>query len=157
MSEQTFDRRRMKVICLGGGPAGLYFALSMKLRNPAHEVTVVERNRADSTFGWGVVLSDETMAHLRANDPQTAMAVGDDFAHWDDIEVHFGGERHRSGGHGFCGIGRLRLLQILAARCLEVGVVIDYEREFDAADVEADFGSGGRCVVERGNDVGILQ
>lgn len=127
----------MNVICLGGGPAGLYFALSMKLRNPNHQVRVLERNRADSTFGWGVVLSDEAMQHLRGNDPQTAALVADSFAHWDDVEVHFGGETHRSGGHGFCGIGRLRLLEILAARCLELGVEIDYETEIETEDVES--------------------
>ena len=127
--------KAMNVICLGGGPAGLYFALSMKLRNPAHRVRVLERNRADSTFGWGVVLSDETLEHLRGNDPQTATAIEDSFAHWDDIEVHFEGERHRSGGHGFCGIGRLKLLQILSQRCLQLGVEIEYETQFDVDDL----------------------
>ena len=130
------NNRPMTVLCLGGGPAGLYFALSMKLRNPNHQVRVLERNRADSTFGWGVVLSDETMDHLRSNDPQSAALIADNFAHWDDIEVCFGGETHRSGGHGFCGIGRLRLLEILSRRCLELGVEIEYETEFDIEDVD---------------------
>ena len=130
------NHQPMNVLCLGGGPAGLYFALSMKLRNPNHQVRVLERNRADSTFGWGVVLSDETMDHLRSNDFQSAALIADNFAHWDVVEVCFGGEAHRSGGHGFCGIGRLRLLQILSGRCLELGVEIEYETEIDMKDVD---------------------
>ena len=83
----------MKIACLGGGPAGLYFAISMKLRDAAHDVTVFERNRPDDTFGWGVVLSDETLANLAANDPVSAAAIRDNFAYWDDIAVHYRGER----------------------------------------------------------------
>ncbi|MCP5179946.1 MAG: bifunctional salicylyl-CoA 5-hydroxylase/oxidoreductase [Pseudomonadales bacterium] len=126
----------MNIICLGGGPAGLYFALSMKLRNPDHQVTVLERNRADDTFGWGVVLSDETLAQLRANDPVSARLIGDNFAHWDDVEVVVHGERHRSSGHGFCGIGRLRLLQILQQRCEALGVDIRYQTNVSVDDIE---------------------
>ena len=79
----------MKIACLGGGPAGLYFAISMKLRDPGHDITVIERNRADDTFGWGVVLSSETLSNLAANDPVSADAIRDHFAYWDDIAVHF--------------------------------------------------------------------
>ena len=82
----------MKIICIGGGAAGLYFAISMKLRDPSHEVVVVERNRPGDTFGWGVVFSDQTMDNLGANDPESAAEVFDNFAHWDDIDVHFKGE-----------------------------------------------------------------
>ena len=81
----------MKVACLGGGPAGLYFAICMKLRDGAHDVTVLERNRADDTFGWGVVLSDETLDNLKANDPVSAAAIHDHFAYWDDVAVHYRG------------------------------------------------------------------
>ena len=96
----------MKVACLGGGPAGLYFAISLKLRNPAHDVTVFERNAANDTFGWGVVLSDETLKNLAANDAVSAAAIHSHFAYWDDIAVVFRDQRNVSTGHGFCGIGR---------------------------------------------------
>ena len=125
----------MNILCVGGGPAGLYFALLMKRQNAAHSVTVVERNRPFDTFGWGVVLSDQTLGNLRAADPETAALIGEAFTHWDDIEVHFKGRTVRSGGHGFCGIGRKRLLNILQERCLELGV--DLVFECDATDDQA--------------------
>ncbi len=121
----------MKIACLGGGPAGLYFAISMKLRDPAHEVVVVERNRPDDTFGWGVVFSDQTLDNLRANDPVSADAILAEFAHWDDIDVHFKGRCITSGGHGFAGIARRRLLQLLHRRCTELGVDLRFETEFE--------------------------
>ena len=77
----------MKVAVLGGGPAGLYFAISMKLRDAAHDITVYERNKPDDTFGWGVVLSDETLDNLAGNDAQSAAAIREHFAYWDDIAV----------------------------------------------------------------------
>eukprot|EP01034_Spumella_vulgaris_P007772 gene7772-9905_t len=95
----------MNILCIGGGPAGLYFALLMKQRNPGHRVVVVERNRPFDTFGWGVVLSDQTLGNLRTADPVSARLIGDAFNHWDDIEVFFKGRSVRSTGHGFCGIG----------------------------------------------------
>ena len=106
----------MKIACLGGGPAGLYFGICMKLRDPAHDVTVYERNRADDTFGWGVVLSDETLDNLKRNDPLSAAAIQRRFAYWDDIAVHYRETRTVSTGHGFCGIGRKQLLLLLQAR-----------------------------------------
>ena len=81
----------MRITCIGGGPSGLYFALLMKKQNPAHEVTVLERNKAGSTFGWGVVFSDQTLAALREADPQTADEILNAFNHWDDIEVRIQG------------------------------------------------------------------
>jgi anthraniloyl-CoA monooxygenase len=126
----------MRIACLGGGPAGLYFAISMKLRDPAHEIVVVERNRAGDTFGWGVVFSDQTLANLRANDPASAATIEESFAHWDDIVVERAGEAMRSSGHGFIGIGRKRLLRILQARAAELGVELRFETEFDD-DLEA--------------------
>ena len=125
----------MNILCIGGGPAGLYFALLMKQQNPAHQVTVVERNRPFDTFGWGVVLSDQTLENLRAADAPTAALIGDALNHWDDIEVFFKGRSVRSSGHGFCGIGRKRLLNILQERCLAVGVDLVFET--DAADDQA--------------------
>ena len=123
----------MRILCLGGGPAGLYFALLMKLQNPAHVVTVVERNRPFDTFGWGVVLSDQTLGNLRAADPVSAQLIGDAFNHWDDVEMFFKGRSVRSGGHGFCGIGRKKLLNILQERCIALGVDLVFE-----ADVQDD-------------------
>ena len=79
----------MKAVCIGGGPGGLYFGISMKLRNPEHQIIVLERNRANDTFGWGVVFSDQTMERLQENDPQSADWILDQFAHWDDIDVHY--------------------------------------------------------------------
>ena len=96
----------MKILCLGGGPAGLYFAISMKLRDASHEVTVLERNRANDTFGWGVVLSDDALSRMQQNDPISTKAIRANFAYWDDIAVIHKGVRTVSGGHGFAGIGR---------------------------------------------------
>src|SRR3989337_3357456 len=117
----------MRIACLGGGPAGLYFRISMKRRDPAHEIDLVERNRPDDTFGWGVVFSDQTVENLMANDPVSGQVIADEFAHWDDIDVHIHGSCVRSSGHGFIGIGRKRLLEILASRAQELGVAIHYE------------------------------
>ena len=119
----------MHILCLGGGPAGLYFGLLMKLQNPAHRITVVERNRPFDTFGWGVVLSDQTLGNLQAADPVSAQLIGDAFNHWDDVEMFFKGRSVRSGGHGFCGIGRKRLLNILQDRCIELGVELVFETD----------------------------
>ena len=94
----------MKIVCIGGGPAGLYFALLMKKRGAHHDITVVERNKPYDTFGWGVVFSDQTMEHMRHWDAETAQEVQQAFNHWDDIELHFKGRVIRSGGHGFVGI-----------------------------------------------------
>ena len=122
----------MRIACLGGGPAGLYFAISMKLRDASHEVHVFERNRPDDTFGWGVVFSDQTVENLMANDPVSGATIRSEFAHWDDIDVHIQGETIRSSGHGFIGIGRKRLLQILQARARELGVELHFETEASA-------------------------
>jgi anthraniloyl-CoA monooxygenase len=129
----------MRIVCIGGGPAGLYFALLMKKQDPAHEITVVERNRPYDTFGWGVVFSDQTLGNLRAADDKTAAQILEAFNHWDDIEVHFKGATIRSSGHGFCGIGRKRLLNILQARCEELGVRLVFETDVQSdEDYEAD-------------------
>lgn len=119
----------MRVACLGGGPAGLYFAISMKLRAPDHDVAVFERNRPDDTFGWGVVFSDQTVENLMANDPVSGKIIQDQFVHWDDIDVHIHEQTIRSSGHGFIGIGRKRLLSILQERARELGVELHFEHE----------------------------
>ena len=122
----------MRIACLGGGPAGLYFAISMKLRDARHDIHVFERNRADDTFGWGVVFSDQTVENLMANDPVSGAVIRDEFAHWDDIDVHIHGACIRSSGHGFIGIGRKRLLNILQDRARALGVELHFEHEASA-------------------------
>jgi len=124
----------MRIACLGGGPAGLYFAIVMKLRDPGHAVTVVERNRPFDTFGWGVVLSDETLANLAAADPVSAEAIRREFVYWDDIAVHYRGTVTRSSGHGFSGIGRKRLLNILQERAQALGVELVFETEIEGLE-----------------------
>src|SRR5580704_16054231 len=122
----------MRIICIGGGPAGLYFAILMKRAHPDHHISVIERNRPFDTFGWGVVFSDATMQSMRQWDPQTAAAIEGAFNHWDDIELHFKGRRLRTTGHGFVGIGRKKMLNILQDRCLELGVDLVFEREIES-------------------------
>ena len=117
----------MKIVCIGGGPAGLYFSLLMKKQDPSHEIVVVERHRPYDTFGWGVVFSDQTLGNLSLADQESARAILGSFNHWDDIDIFFKGERITSGGHGFCGIGRKRLLNILQQRCEELGVQLVFE------------------------------
>jgi len=117
----------MNIVCVGGGPAGLYFVLLAKLRDPAHAVTVIERNRPGDSVGWGVVFSDQTLERVAAADAQSARAIQAAFNRWGAIEVQFKGERVRSHGHGFCGIARRRLLDILEARCREAGVALVFD------------------------------
>jgi anthraniloyl-CoA monooxygenase len=125
----------MRVTTIGGGPAGLYFSILAKRRFPDWPIRTIERNRPLDTFGWGVVFSDATLENLRAADETTHAAITASFAHWDDIDVHFKGHTITSGGHGFCGIARKRLLQILQERAAEVGVEMQFET--DVVDVEA--------------------
>ncbi|WP_366554999.1 bifunctional salicylyl-CoA 5-hydroxylase/oxidoreductase [Aquibaculum sediminis] len=127
----------MRIAIVGGGPAGLYFAILMKKRHPAYEVTVYERNRAGDTFGWGVVFSDRTLENLEGADEPSQRRVLDAFAHWDDIDIHFKGRVITSGGHGFCGIARRRLLAILQERAAELGVELRFETEIAGAVQEA--------------------
>jgi len=130
----------MRIACLGGGPAGLYFAISMKLRDPAHEVVVFERNKANDTFGWGVVLSDDALDKMQQNDPKSTEAIRSHFAYWDDIAVIHQGQRLVSGGHGFAGIGRKQMLILLQERARELGVDMRFQTEFDTAeDFKADY------------------
>ncbi|MGF6272868.1 anthraniloyl-CoA monooxygenase [Massilia sp. UYP11] len=132
----------MNIVCVGGGPAGLYFGLLMKLRHPTHAVTVIERNRPGDTFGWGVVFSDQTLGHLARADEPSARAILQSFNHWDAIDVHFKGATVTSHGHGFCGIGRKRLLDILSARCRALGVELVFETKVeDVPDLARRYGA----------------
>jgi anthraniloyl-CoA monooxygenase len=122
----------MRIVCIGGGPAGLYLGLLMKRRHPEHVITVVERNKPYDTFGWGVVFSDAMMSAMRVADPESAAEIEDAFNHWDDIELVFKGTRQRTSGHGFIGIGRKHLLNILQRRCEALGVELVFEREVES-------------------------
>lgn len=125
----------MKIVCIGGGPSGLYLAISMKLHNPDHEIEVYERNQPGDTFGWGVVFSDQTMDNLEANDPVSAKSMADELIHWDYIDVTIRNQTERSGGHGFIGIGRKRMLQILSDRASQLGVKLYYSTEVELTEL----------------------
>lgn len=137
----------MRIVCIGGGPAGLYFALLMKKNHPEHSLVVVERNKPYDTFGWGVVFSDATMAAMVEWDPESAAEIQDAFNHWDDIEILFKGTRQRTSGHGFVGIGRKKLLNILQRRCEALGVELVFETDasgdLDFPDADLIIGSDG--------------
>jgi anthraniloyl-CoA monooxygenase len=119
----------MRIAVVGGGPGGLYFAALAKQLDPSHEIAVWERNADDDTFGFGVVFSDETLGGIEHADPAIHAAMSRDFARWDDIDIHYRGQVITSGGHGFAAMSRKRLLQILHARCLELGVTLRFNSE----------------------------
>nr|WP_042194940.1 bifunctional salicylyl-CoA 5-hydroxylase/oxidoreductase [Kibdelosporangium sp. MJ126-NF4]CEL21416.1 Anthraniloyl-CoA monooxygenase [Kibdelosporangium sp. MJ126-NF4]CTQ96017.1 Anthraniloyl-CoA monooxygenase (EC 1.14.13.40) [Kibdelosporangium sp. MJ126-NF4] len=119
----------MRIAVAGGGPGGLYFAALTKALNPGHEITVWERNSPDDTFGFGVVFSDETLGGIEHADTAVFAAMSEEFARWDDIDVHFRDTTFTSGGHGFAAMSRQRLLNILQQRCLELGVTIHFRSE----------------------------
>jgi anthraniloyl-CoA monooxygenase len=124
----------MKVHVIGGGPAGLYFAILAKKAWPQMRITVFERNRPDDTFGFGVVFSDETLDTFETYDRESYRAIVGHFAYWDDIEIHFRGTTHRIGGNGFCGCSRGTLLKILGRRARSLGVEIRYQSEISPLD-----------------------
>ncbi|MFL6103896.1 MAG: FAD-dependent monooxygenase [Actinomycetes bacterium] len=138
----------MRIGVLGGGPAGLYFALLAKRADPAHEITVVERNAPDATFGWGVVFSEETLGALRDADYPSYVEITDTFARWSAIDVVYGGRTVRSGGHVFSAIARKRLLEILQRRCREVGVELAFRQE--VPDLDATFADRDLVVAADG-------
>ncbi|HZO95713.1 MAG TPA: bifunctional salicylyl-CoA 5-hydroxylase/oxidoreductase [Candidatus Baltobacteraceae bacterium] len=119
----------MRIVCIGGGPAGLFFSILMKSARPDARIVVHERNRADDTFGWGVVFSDQTLGNIAAADPETYARIVESFVHWDDIDVHFRGRTLRAGGQGFAGIARKRLLHILQERASALGVELRFQSE----------------------------
>jgi anthraniloyl-CoA monooxygenase len=128
----------VKITCIGGGPAGLYFAILMKRVDPSHEILVVERNRPTDTFGFGVVFSDATMEDLGAADPETFQEITRHFYHWDDIDIHYHGQVLRSTGHGFAGMSRFKLLEILQERARELGAELSFETEVESLEAYAD-------------------
>jgi anthraniloyl-CoA monooxygenase len=124
----------MNIASLGGGPAGLYFAILMKKAFSETRITVYERNRADDTFGWGVVFSDETLGNFEAADPESYREITKHFAYWGDIETYYRDTCVRSTGHGFCGLARKKLLQIFHDRCRALGVELVFQREISDVD-----------------------
>ena len=121
----------MNVHVIGGGPAGLYFAILMKKAWPQTRITLFERNKPDDTFGFGVVFSDQTLEAFESDDRETYRQIVGHFAYWDDIEIHFRGTTHRIGGNGFCGTSRTMLLKILSRRAYSLGIDIKYGAEAD--------------------------
>src|SRR5579864_1405308 len=126
----------MKVLIVGGGPGGLYLAILLKKARPDAHVEIVERNAPDATFGFGVVFSDETLGYLQQNDEPTFEAITQTFNRWDAIEIRYRGEVRLSRGHGFSGIARKRLLDILQQRCRALGVTLRFLNEFDPKDLD---------------------
>lgn len=124
----------MRIAILGGGPAGLYFAILMKKARPDTEITVYERNLPADTFGFGVVFSDATLATFEQYDLESYQAITRNFAYWDDIEIRFRGTIHRVGGNGFCGCARRTLLILLHERARELGVILEFNREIRSLD-----------------------
>src|SRR5450755_3798781 len=125
-----------RVVCVGGGPAGLYSAILLKKALPHARVEVYECNRPADTFGWGVVFSDQTMENFKAADAPSHAAIVAGLRHWDDIAIHLRGEHFLSHGHGFSGIGRVALLTLLQERAAALGVLQSFQHEVTS---EADF------------------
>ncbi len=137
----------MRIVSIGAGPAGLYFSILMKKRFPEVDFRVVERNRPDDTFGWGVVFSDETLGNFEDADPETYRQITDSFRYWQSIETFYAGEKTVSTGHGFAALSRKRLLLILQERARELGVELEFEREIgslaEVADADFVLGADG--------------
>ncbi len=151
----------MRVAVVGGGPAGLYLAILLKQADPAHEIRILERNRADDTFGFGVVFSDATIAEVESADADTYRLVTDHFVRWDDIDVHYRGRVLRSTGHGFSGMSRQTLLAVLQRRAADLGVTMCFEHEVaglaeleDADLIVGADGANSRIRDESGLDFG---
>ena len=124
----------MRIAVIGGGPAGLYFAILTKASHPDTEITVFERNRLEDTFGFGVVFSDQTLDNFERADPESYRRITDEFAYWDDVEIRYKGEVHRVGGNGFCGFARTTLLRILSERAAELGASLRFETEVESVE-----------------------
>jgi anthraniloyl-CoA monooxygenase len=142
----------MKIVSIGGGPAGLYFSILAKKADPTRDILVVERNRPDDTFGFGVVFSDETLGNFADADPESYAEITRNFAHWTDIDIHFGGETVTSSGHGFSGLARVKLLQILQRRASELGVRLQFETE---ASDPSDFPDADLILAADGVNSGV--
>jgi len=124
----------MKIACIGGGPASLYFAILLKKRLPSAEIDIYEQNKADDTFGWGVVFSDETLGNFEEADPESYHRIRENFAYWTDIDTFYAGAKVTSTGHGFCGLARKKLLLLLQDRCRELDVRMHFEHTVEDID-----------------------
>lgn len=124
----------MKIACIGGGPASLYFAILLKKRLPSAEIDIYEQNKADDTFGWGVVFSDETLGNFEEADPESYQRIRENFAYWTDIDTFYAGTKVTSTGHGFCGLARKKLLLLLQERCRELDVRMHFEHTVEDID-----------------------
>src|SRR2546423_2725554 len=149
----------MKIAVIGGGPAGLYLSLLLKRADPNHHIAVFERNRAEDTFGWGVVFSDQTLENFRAADAVTYEQIIANFAHWDDIDIHIRDRVITSSGHGFSGIARKRLLNILQERAASLRVDLHFQCELtDDSDLaRCGFGDADLIVAADGVNGRIRQ
>src|SRR5216684_1090313 len=125
----------MKINIIGGGPAGMYFAILMKKADAAHDITIFERNGPDDTFGWGVVFSGKTLSNLRAADEASHEQITRDFEAWDNVDVVHRNKKISIHGNSFSGIARIHLLKILQQRCEELGIEIKFRNEVN--DIEA--------------------
>ena len=137
----------MKIACIGGGPASLFFSILMAKQDPGHDITVYERNRRGDTFGFGVVFSDETLANIAETDPGSIAAIESEFRYWGAMDVRYRGRTITSDGHGFAALSRVRLLEILTRRTLELGVRVEFSTE---ADVDALAGEADLVVAGDG-------
>ena len=140
----------MRIVVVGGGPGGLYFALLAKKARPDWLVAVHEQNNSDDTFGFGVVFSDDTLDEFLSRDPESYELIRDHFAYWDDVAIHYRGNEIRCGGNGFCGTSRLTLLTILQRRCREVGVELHFGDRIDPADLAGRFPDADIVVASDG-------
>ena len=147
----------MRITVIGGGPGGLYFALLTKKARPDWHVAVQEQNRADDTFGFGVVFSDDTLDEFLSRDPESYERIRDRFAYWDDVAIHYRGESIRCAGNGFCGTSRMTLLQILQQRCREVGVELAFSDRIDPATLDERFADSDIIVAADGINSAIRE
>ena len=151
----------MKIACVGGGPAALYFAILMRKAHPQVEIDLYERNKHDDTFGWGVVFSDETLGNFEDADPETYAQIRAGFRYWSDIETWHRGQWVTSTGHGFCGMSRQKLLLILQARAKALGVNLHYLHEVKSlAELQGKdliVGADGLNSMVRATHAGVFQ
>jgi len=140
----------MKITVIGGGPGGLYFALLTKKARPDFDIEIFEQNKADDTFGFGVVFSDETLDEFFAADPESYDLIRDQFSYWQDIVVEKDGERTIIGGNGFAGCSRFTLLEILQKRCLQVGVKLNFETVVDIDNLDTQFAASDMIIAADG-------
>lgn len=140
----------MRITVVGGGPGGLYFALLAKKARPDWRIEVFEQNRADDTFGFGVVFSDDTLDEFLSRDPASYEEIRDHFAYWDDVAIHYKGQEIRCAGNGFCGTSRIKLLEILQQRCRQEGVELTFGERIDPAELSTRFAGSDIIVAADG-------